>query len=320
MKPVNSNRNAIEFSGKPWDQAPAPDDIYPVPGMLGDEERRALYWIAKNAYEGKGAIVDAGAFVGASAVCLAAGSAASGCARRPSVYSFDYFAAIDDYVVDFISNKIRPIAKGESYADVFQGYTRRYGALIEMRPGDFLSHHWREGAIEILFIDIAKTQSLNSHLVKELFPSLIVGSSIVIQQDFYHLWHPYIHITMEFLADYFDTLDERVLYQSRVYRYVRPIPQSALDRIIKYEFTTDEKIALLRRAAERSASPVKEMLEAIVVYQSILDKDDARFLEELANFERRHPEFRTSGDLWAVHLRQAIEETARRKQRSSPPQ
>ena len=43
------------------------------PGMLGGEERQFLYFAARDFYAGAGEIVDAGAFLGASAGALAAG-------------------------------------------------------------------------------------------------------------------------------------------------------------------------------------------------------------------------------------------------------
>lgn len=301
-------RNPYGDKQKPWEAEAAPAEIYTPAGMLGDEERRALFWIAKNAYLGRGAIVDAGAFIGASAFCLAAGAAQSGKAPtdRPVVYSFDYFSAIDNYVVDFISREIRPIADGESYLDVFEGQTRRYRSLIEARSGDFLNQGWGSQPIEVLFIDIAKTQDLNSHVVKEFFPNLVVGQSTVIQQDFYHLWHPYIHITMEYLSEYFELVDEYVSHQSRVYLYSKKIPAKALRRVVDYDFSVDERRDLLRRAADRSHSPVREMLEAIVVYQCALDHDAVAFEQELSAFEKRHPDLETNPNLWADQLKQAI--------------
>ena len=276
--------------------------------MLASEERRALYWIAKHAFSGAGAIIDAGAFLGASAVSLAAGADRSGKARLdgPTIYSYDYFAAIDEYVVEFIARDIRPIVSGESYLDIFQQQTKNYSALIEARAGDFLEQRWDDRPVEILFVDIAKTRDLNSHVVELFFPRLLPGKSTVIQQDFYHIWHPYIHITMEYLADYFDIEDTYVEAQSRVYRYVQQIPEAALRRVIDYDFQPEERRFLLRQAAARSQTPVKEMLQAMLVYQCALDGDDAAFDRELAAIERLHPDFRTRPELWATQLMEII--------------
>ena len=46
-------------------------------GMVGFEERRMLYWLGAEHYSGAGVIVDAGAYLGASAFALSAGLAKS---------------------------------------------------------------------------------------------------------------------------------------------------------------------------------------------------------------------------------------------------
>src|ERR1700704_5140207 len=58
---------------KPWNRSDVPPEIYSPKGMIGPEERRALYWLGKNWFTGRGEIVDAGAYIGASAFSIAAG-------------------------------------------------------------------------------------------------------------------------------------------------------------------------------------------------------------------------------------------------------
>jgi predicted O-methyltransferase YrrM len=59
------------FGGSPWRTAPL-DRIPVVPGMLGPEELQFLYLSAQKFFTGTGEIVDAGAFLGASAAALGA--------------------------------------------------------------------------------------------------------------------------------------------------------------------------------------------------------------------------------------------------------
>ena len=42
------------------------------------------------------------------------------------------------------------------------------------------------GLFEVLFIDLAKDWSINDHVARLFFPSLIPGQSVVIQQDYVH--------------------------------------------------------------------------------------------------------------------------------------
>src|SRR5476649_2683874 len=98
------------FSAKPWEEYPAPDLLYMPRGMIGAEERRLLYWLAAEYYSGSGVVVDAGAYLGASAFALAMGLAASrhAAAAHAVVHSYDRFVATDDYVRDDISRTFFP--------------------------------------------------------------------------------------------------------------------------------------------------------------------------------------------------------------------
>lgn len=240
-------------------------EIYKPKGMLGPEERRALHWLGKNYFSGNGLIVDAGAYVGASAFCLASGVASNRKVDKsqPVIYSYDYFKAIDDYVIEDISANFRSIQKGEEYLDLFLAQTKKYKALIHPIAGDFLATKWNDGAIEILFIDIAKTSELNSHLIREYFPHLVPGRSLLIQQDFYHCWHPYIHITMEILRDHFELLDERIESQSRLYLYKNKIPDDKINLIADYNFSPQQRLGYLDDYVTREHTDNRAMAKVV---------------------------------------------------------
>src|ERR1700738_4115101 len=91
---------------KPWRDAGAeiPRNIYFPKGMLGTEEREALYWFARELVTGVGHIIDAGAFLGTSAYALAAGldHARNPRAERSKVHSYDMFVAFEQYTADWI--------------------------------------------------------------------------------------------------------------------------------------------------------------------------------------------------------------------------
>jgi hypothetical protein len=292
------------LTSKPWDahRATIPAEIHLPQGMLGDEERRALWWLGRHHATGEGAVVDAGAFLGASAFCLASGAAADPvpAKRRRLIHSYDYFSAIDDYVAQFITEKFRPTSAGDSYLDIFEWQTGRYKEYVTAYSGDFLQHKWDGQPIEILFIDIAKTPELNSHLIKNMFSCLIPEKTVVIQQDFYHCWHPHIHISMEYLREYFEMVDGCVLWQSRIYRCTRPIPDAAIAELAAYAFSADEKRALLEAAADRESGDMKAMIETARLWQVLCDGDLDRFAHDEAAFWRRWP--RGSGALWARQM------------------
>ena len=224
-------------------------------------------------------------------MCFASGAAAAGLTGfkgGPLIHAYDYFAAIDAYVAEAIRKKFRPIAEGESYLDVFQAQTANYASMIRTHPGDFMEQRWDGAPVDILFIDVAKRAWLNSHAIAELFPSLVPGRSIVVHQDYYHCWHPYIHISMEFFGDAFELVDEHVQFQSRVWRLVKPLPEDQIARMRAYDLSREERIALLDRLIARSSPASRPMMEVVRLWQICLDKDYAAVDEELARMRKEH--------------------------------
>jgi hypothetical protein len=293
-----------DLSEKPWDApgADIPNEIYLPKGMLGPEERRCLFWIARDHVTNRGAIIDAGAFVGASAYCFASGLYNSKRSRpsRLTIHSFDYFKAFDDYVVKSLSADFRTTNVGDTYLDIFEWQTGKYREFIQIHAGDFSTHEWSREPIEVLFIDIAKTQELNSHLVRQMFPALIPKHSLVIQQDFFHCWHPYIHVTMEVLSDHFQVIDPHIQWCSRLYRYSSELSQADIDKVAAYRFSYEEKLGLLHKLATRETGSMKAMAEVVWMCQMVLEHDWDRFFREYRAFWKRWP--RSSSELWAHQL------------------
>jgi len=265
---------------------------------------------------GRGALVDAGSFLGASTFCFAAGVAAAGHLEfngRPPVHAYDYFKVVEEYVGAAISRSVRSVEKGDSYLDIFLSQTDRYRHLIEPHPGDFLEKKWHGDPIEILFIDIAKTAPLHAHVVAEFFPCMIPGRSVLVHQDYFHCWHPYIHIGMEFFAEEFELIDEHVPHQSRLWLLAKPLPEEKIARMAAYDLTKKERLTLLDRQIEKSSSFYRPMIEVVRIWQQCLDGDWLLAKQALAALRHEH-------DLESVHVLWAeqalkIEETVARQLR-----
>lgn len=290
---------------KPWNSdtslKPLFKQIYQPKGMIGPEERRCYFWLGKNLPTGNGCIVDAGSFVGASTLCFAAGAAAAGQREfngRKIIHSYDYFQVVDQYVGEAITRDFRPIKQGESYLDIFEKQTAAYNDLIEAHPGNFLSHRWHGDPVVLLFIDIAKTAELNAHAIGEFFPSLIPGHSVLVHQDYFHCWHPYIHISMQFLNDEFELLDEHVAHQSCVWRLTKPIPEEKIDRLRKYDLTKEERLQCLDQLLGTSSLFMRPMIQVVRIWQQCLDKDWDAAAHDMAEF-RRNFNLEREKALWA---------------------
>ena len=127
---------------KPWLAPDAQAGSYAL-GMLGLEERKLLYQLARNIYTGEGAVVELGAFCGASTCCLAAGLRDNPRAAGQRVHSYDRFIANEPYLVDFIRTQFgEALEMGQSFAAIFRRATAEFADLIEVHAGDLLEQTW----------------------------------------------------------------------------------------------------------------------------------------------------------------------------------
>ncbi|HEV2187201.1 MAG TPA: hypothetical protein VGR70_08330 [Stellaceae bacterium] len=284
--------NLATLSAKPWENYPIPEHVFLPRGMIGFEERRMLYWLAAEYYGGAGVVVDAGAYLGASSFALAAGLAHSRhrASQHATVHAYDRFVASDDYVRDDISLNFSPVDLDYDYYPVFEFQTALHRDRIVAHRGDFLEASAPQSPIEILFIDVAKTDALNNRLVARYFTQLIPGKSVLLQQDYYQAWYPYIPITMEYFRDWLTVADANVDDSSRLYLLTAKVPQRVLQRFLD-GLSLAEESELLRRAIERDSGRARMMLRVAEVLH-LVDRqgrqDEAR---AAAIALRRDPEF-----------------------------
>ncbi|HKO55275.1 MAG TPA: class I SAM-dependent methyltransferase [Thermoanaerobaculia bacterium] len=252
-----------EVLGTAWRQKPLPAACTSVPTMLVPDELRLLHHLSEDYYRGDGVIVDAGSFLGGSTVTLADGLRRNLRRRRQReeklIHSFDRFEVEEWTRGIYFPETTRA---GESFRDTFECNIAPYAALIDVHAGDITAQEWNGGPIEILFLDVAKHWTVCDHVTWQFFPHLIPGRSIVVQQDYlYHHWTAWLHVTMEIYADYFEYVCDTEV-NSVAFRCTRRIPQSVLRRNTVESLTTEEKVALMDRAASRFEGAKREIVLA----------------------------------------------------------
>jgi hypothetical protein len=208
-----------QVRAKPW----MTDRPFPVgTTMLSDEEIVMLRWIAKNAYSGEGSILDCGCFLGGSTCSLAQGLMENPIAAK-KIHSYDLFAAglFESKAFAHVGLEL-----DKSFRHLYERNIAPCRELVEIHEGDITQSVIPEGSIEILFIDCAKLPVVNDFFVTKLFPRLIPGKSLVIQQDYLYPHSPWLHITMEYFADYFALLSSTEC-NSVIYGCIKSIPPKA---------------------------------------------------------------------------------------------
>jgi SAM-dependent methyltransferase len=234
-----------------WTQHHLPDAAMRVPTMLTEDELRLLHHLTEHDFNGEGSIVDAGSFLGGSTIALADGLRRNlerrGRPEEPLIHSFDRFT-VEEYARSFFPPST---TVGTDFREEFERNIAPYASLIKVHVGDIEGAKWTGGPIEILFVDLAKHWSVCDWLSWEFFPHLIPGRSLVVQQDYlYASATAWLHVTMEAYGDYFEYVCDTGI-NSVVFKYVRPIPPSALRRHTVAELGAEERVELLDRAALR---------------------------------------------------------------------
>lgn len=257
----DSNEAAI--IGTSWRQKPLPAACANVPTMLVPGELELLNNLAENYYSGTGVIIDGGSFLGGSTVALADGLRRNPRRKRlgveKAIHSFDRFE-VEEWTRGVFFPETTPA--GASFREQFERNIAPYADLVEVHAGDVRAHEWSGQPIEILFIDMAKHWTVCDGITWQFFPHLIPGRSLVVQQDYlYHHWVGWLHVTMEFYADYFEYVCDTEV-NSVVFINTKKIPDSVLRPKTVESLTLAEKTELMDRAANRFDGHRRELILA----------------------------------------------------------
>jgi hypothetical protein len=191
--------------------------------MLSPREESLLYALAKERYEGAGAIIDAGAFLGASTLCLGEGLRENPAFQSrkgenlpiwPPIHSYDLFVCPDDeFALRYFPQGTLP---GHSIEDSFRRNIRDVSEWVAVHTGDIKKQSWSSGPVELLFVDLAKCWGTNRSVIELFFPALLPGQSLLVQQDFGTPYVPWVHVAMGYYANQFEALG--MIGSSTVYR------------------------------------------------------------------------------------------------------
>jgi hypothetical protein len=264
-----------------WRNIALSPDVLAVPSMLSADERRLLFSLTRDFFSGAGAIVDAGCFLGGSTLALGSGLLANPLTGRVIIDSYDMFL-LDEYMLKHYVDAATAGQRraGDSCRDLFDSNISPISSIVRVHEGDIREIGWDGRPIEILFLDILKAPNTNDRVIREFFPALLPGRSVLVQQDYIHEGHFWIHITMEFLIEYF-TYVEFIEYSSAIYILRKPIPQQMIDGCMWDTLSKDDKFRLMDSAISRWQGYEKGVLECARAFMRarLGDRDGA--LEDL---------------------------------------
>lgn len=231
--------------------------------MLMDDELRLLDYLGDRYWTGEGIVVDAGCFLGGSTLALASGLRSNLERRRrpeaPLIHSYDLFR-IEDWTRGIYLPESR--RAGESLRAAFDRNIDAYSALVQVHEGDITESEPPDQPIELLFIDLAKHWTVCDWITEHLFPRLIPGRSVVVQQDY--LWGAstgWLQVTMEYYSEEFEILCDTD-FNSVAFRLRRAFAPGRLRPRLVESLSVAEKAALMDRAAARFPPEQAAILQA----------------------------------------------------------
>ncbi len=244
------------------------------PTMLTDDELHYLYWLAREVYTGEGEIIDGGCLRGASTSCFAAGLRHNRTVanRIRRIHSYDLFHYEEYQMAHLFPGA--GLKTGDSFLPLFEAHLAIHREQVTIVPGDILTKHWSGQPIEILFLDLVKSNEINTHVIREFFSHLIPQRSVVLQQDYYHFYCYWIHLAMAHLSEYFEIIPSPA-WNTLAFRLLRPIPQELLE--LDYSrLPADEQVRLMELAVAREQGTRRLMvMDAQVRLLGVLGKTSA---------------------------------------------
>lgn len=214
-------------------------------GMLSMEEQLYLERYAQNQYLGQGEIVELGCWLGSSTISLAMGleKNTSVLDREKRIHTYDLFVWSLGMEQSLLDTSLKGKYKdGDSFLDEYLERITPWKKFVEVYPGDLTEVSWRKGKIECLFIDAMKSWKLANSIVKNFFPHLMPGVSLVIHQDFAHYYTVWIHLLMYRLREYLVPIEHPFIYSSRVFRFVKPVPDDILQNAYAFDSFTESEV------------------------------------------------------------------------------
>ena len=207
-------------------------------GMSSTQERNFVRQYAAHDFTGAGAIVDLGCWLGSLTVPLAMGlrenQRISG--RDVCIHGYDSFRW-EEWMNPTVAGTswAGRYQEGDDFRDGFIEQTAPVANLISIHAGDLHQETWEPATpIEYLLIDVMKSWELTNSVIRNFFPALKPGLSLVHHQDFAHYFTPWIHLLMYRFRQYFEPLTY-VPNDSFVFAYREQIPGALLEKCYGFD-------------------------------------------------------------------------------------
>ncbi len=208
-------------------------------GLTTKEEQAWCRWYGAEAYEGRGAIVEWGSWLGSLTTNYCEGLALN--PRLPPAgkvaYAYDLFRW-EPWCEEQVQGTEHAgrLTVGESFADYFTALHRPYARFLEVRAADLSSCGWDGGDIELVVNDAVKTPAIGDNVFRRFLPALLPEVGLLANQDYLWPTDAFLAVLMYQVREFFDfefTLPDSCMVIFRCRRRLDPsvvcLPASLAD-------------------------------------------------------------------------------------------
>ena len=216
-------------------------------GMISGNEQTFCRNYARDLYTGAGEIVDLGCWLGATTVSFARGLRRNRRLtpeqRRKRIHSYDLFRWHPSMNPNVRGTPLEGrYQEGDNFLPEFEKRTAPWSEYFQVNAGDIKASPWTGGPVELLFVDAMKWPDTAAWIVKDFYPHLIPGVSLVAHQDFGDFFAGWIHLIQYRLRDYFEVFEEVKKSATVVFKLKSAIPAALLEPDCFLEHASLEEI------------------------------------------------------------------------------
>lgn len=140
---------------------------------------------------GSGAVVELGPWLGAVSQAIARGLERAG--RTDGFDTYDTFTFTDIEQRTAGTPLADRFSDGSSFRPLFDRRMAAHPGVARVHQGDITAARWPGGPIGLLFVDLAKTWDVWSHVRSE-FVRAVPVDGVIVQQDWAHVNTPWLHL------------------------------------------------------------------------------------------------------------------------------
>lgn len=285
--------------------------LEPIPAMTTDAERDCYYRLAIEA-AGKGAVIEFGAWLGASTAYLAAAMRDTGVGEK--VHTFDKFLSKKghiDKVAEHFQKRGLDLSKAP-VGDAFEAFKKYLGPLldhVEPHRGEIADQVWSSGPIALIVNDAPKRVPVIAAMLNN-FRSGIQPGTVMAWQDFCHFPSYEIPASLYRLREHFEFVEAVYPGSTLVFRVKSLWPDYAADRaVLDIKTWEPEEIAEAWDYWLEMVHPAKREVfrcgqamflcdigkpdEAVEVLKKVLATNDRPALKKWRYLKDKRPDFLT---------------------------